>query len=177
MPHFRLLSEELRWDLVEYVRFLAIRGRFEELMLELSIADEEVADPDEVADIVVESWAEQALKAVHPPVREVDFTPDSVARGRAVYLDTTGANCVACHGESGRGDGPSATAFADGWGYPIVPRDLTSGVYRAGDSPADLYRSIATGINGTPMPAFEGSISPEDIWSMVHFLKSLRPSS
>ena len=99
---------------------------------------------------------------------------DTIARGRELYLDATGANCSACHGEGGRGDGPSARAFLDHWGYPLVPRDLTSGVYRAGSTRAALYGSIATGINGTPMPSFAGSIAPEDIWAMVHFIESLR---
>jgi len=30
MPDFRLINEERRWDLVEYVRYLALRGSFEQ---------------------------------------------------------------------------------------------------------------------------------------------------
>ena len=97
----------------------------------------------------------------------------SIARGREVYFDTAVANCASCHGDTGKGDGPSAEGFDDGWGYPIAPRDLTTGVFRAGSSPADLYRSIATGINGTPMPSFSGSLSPEEIWDLVHFVQNM----
>ena len=173
MPPFHLVSQEIRYDIVEYVRSLAIQGRFEELFLELAADDEELPDADEVAEIVYDAWAPESLRVVFPPISEIAFDDDSVARGREVYLASGGANCSACHGDGGEGDGPSAREFADHWGYPIVPRDLTSGVFRAGATSADLYRSIATGVNGTPMPSFEGSIPPEDIWAMVHFIQTL----
>jgi len=173
MPEFRLLSEEVRWDLTEYVRYLSIRGEFEQLALDLAWEDEELPDFEEVEELVVERWHPDEQKAVYPAVSEPDYDEESVDRGHELFLDTTVANCAACHGESGRGDGPSAEDFDDDWGYPIVPRDLTTGVYRAGSGSDDLYRSIATGINGTPMGSFSSSIEPEDIWHLVHYVQSL----
>lgn len=171
MPEFRLLSEEIRWDLVEYVRYVAMRGEFEQLLLDLAWEDEELPEADEVAEIVYERWGDAV--ATYPSAAETDADAASIERGREVYFDTAVANCAACHGETGRGDGPSATDFDDGWGYPIAPRDLTTGVFRAGSGPEDLYRSIATGINGTPMGSFSGSLTPEQIWDLVHFVQSL----
>jgi mono/diheme cytochrome c family protein len=173
MPGFRLLSEEIRSDLVEYVRWLAIRGEFEQLALDLAWDEEELPDFEEVREIVTERWDDTTLRPVYPATTEPPFDAASIARGREVYFDTAIANCASCHGDTGVGDGPSAGDFDDGWGYPIQPRDLTTGVYRAGETPADLYRSVATGINGTPMPAFVGSLAPEQIWDVVHFVMSL----
>ncbi|MFT7662417.1 MAG: mono/diheme cytochrome c family protein, partial [Planctomycetota bacterium] len=173
MPDFRLLSVELRWDLTEYVRYIAIRGEFEQLMLTLATEDEEIPDPEEVAEIVFEGWDPKYLRAVYPTAPEGEVDEDSIARGRAMYLDKGAANCATCHGETGIGDGPSAAGFNDAWGYPIVPRDLTTGVFRAGSGPEDLYRSISTGVNGTPMTAYGGSLTPEEIWDLVHFVQSL----
>ena len=173
MPGFVLLSEEIRWDMVEYVRYLAIRGEFEQLALDLAWDEEEIPDMEEVRELVAERWNPSTLRASYPSVAEPPYDADSVARGREIYFDTSVANCVACHGDTGVGDGPSAGDFNDDWGYPIVPRDLTSGVYRAGDNPEDLYRSIDTGINGTPMSAFGGSLEPEEIWDVTHFVMSL----
>lgn len=173
MPEFRLLSEERRWDLVEYVRWVAMRGEFEQMMLDWAWSDEELPDPDEVAEVVLERWSEEHTRAVYPGSPETDYTPQSVAHGRQLYLDAAGANCVSCHGESGQGDGPSASDLPDEWGYPIAPRDLTTGSFRAGNESADLYRSIATGVNGTPMPSFGSSFEPEEIWDLVHFVQSL----
>ena len=74
---------------------------------------------------------------------------------------------------SATGDGPSAAEFLDDWGYPIRPRDFTAGVFRAGESGADLYRTIATGIQGTPMGAYGSTIAAADVWHIVHYIQSL----
>jgi hypothetical protein len=31
------------------------------------------------------------------------------------------------------------------------------------------------GLNGTPMPSFADSISPDEAWDLVHFIQSLSP--
>ena len=173
MPDFRLLPRERRLDLVEYVRYLAIRGEFEQLSVDFSWDEEELADLDEVAEILEDRWNDRDLQPVFPPIPDTPFDADSVARGRELFIDPGAANCAACHGETGLGDGPSAAAFRDDWGYPIVPRDLTTGVYRAGNTPQDLYRTIDTGINGTPMGSFGDALSPEQIWDLVHYVQSL----
>ncbi len=173
MPDFRLLSEEIRWDLTEFVRYMAIRGEYEQLMLSLALEDEEIPDPEEIAEIIFDRWNPSTLKATYPAGPETTSDEASVARGRALYLDAGAANCQTCHGETGIGDGPSATQFKDAWGYPIIPRDLTTGVFRAGSGPEDLYRSISTGVNGTPMTAYGSSLTPDQIWDLVHFVQSL----
>ena len=55
----------------------------------------------------------------------------------------------------------------------IVPRNLRHGVYRGGRRPLDLYYRIYAGINGAPMPAAKGAVSPEDIWHIVNYVRSL----
>jgi mono/diheme cytochrome c family protein len=37
----------------------------------------------------------------------------------------------------------------------------------------DLYRVIASGIGGTAMPTWKGSLPEEEIWAIVHFVDSL----
>jgi mono/diheme cytochrome c family protein len=172
MPHFKLLTEERRWDVVEYVRYLSLRGEFEELLLTFTTEDEEFGDPQEVAEIVNTRWHPAQLTAVFPSSPEPEHGPDSIARGRELYMGTK-AGCAGCHGETGIGDGPSAEEFEDGWGYAIRPRDFTGGVYRAGSANSDLWGVVATGINGTPMGAFGGVLSSDEIWDIVHFVRSL----
>ena len=62
-------------------------------------------------------------KAAAPAAARV--TPAMLQRGREIYK----ANCVACHGESGKGDGPGAGVLNP------PPRDHTDRAY-AGDVPA-----------------------------------------
>lgn len=117
-------------------------------------------------------WQKEALVA--PLVIPV-AVPDSAsvrAKGREVY----GAmGCANCHGSAGRGDGPSVPELKDDWGEKIVPFDFTgAATLKAGDRPEDLYRTFMTGLNGTPMPSFADSLTPEDAWALVHYLRSLR---
>lgn len=178
MPSFHLLSEEKRLSVVEYVRYLALRGEFEELMLTVAVEEEELPDAREIADIVGARWADTRARIVLPTAPETPRDDASNERGRALFVDAARANCVACHGPTGRGDGPTADAYRDDWGYPIRPRDFTAGVFRSGATGADLWVTIAAGIKGTPMGAFAGTLSAEEIWDLVHFVQYLSsPSS
>ena len=66
--------------------------------------------------------------------------------------------CWSCHGNAGKGDGPSANELVDDWETPIHPFDFTTGAFKFGDTPADVYRTFNTGLNGTPMPSFYDTI-------------------
>jgi cytochrome c oxidase cbb3-type subunit 2 len=114
--------------------------------------------------------AEPQGKPLAIPARP-KFDAALVAKGKEVWVKV---QCAACHGETGKGDGPSATTLRDDWGHPIVPKDFTRGPLKSGDSPEDLYRTFQTGLNGSPMPSFAESISPEESWALVAFVGSLR---
>ncbi len=99
-------------------------------------------------------------------------TGDLVARGRRVYHD---AECSKCHGDRGRGDGPSAPGMKDDWGWPIRPSDLTWRPLQRGSALEEIYLTIATGLSGTPMPSYGDSLDSQEIWALVHYLESLVP--
>jgi mono/diheme cytochrome c family protein len=99
---------------------------------------------------------------------------ESIELGRKLYVDT---GCVKCHGNLGRGDGPSAPTLTDELGYPIRAADLTqSWTFRGGPSREDIFRTMSTGLNGTPMPSFSDSLSPEQRWAITDFIVSLSGS-
>ncbi len=96
-------------------------------------------------------------------------TFESIARGRQIFLQF---ECWKCHGLWGHGDGPSSQGMVDDWGYPIRVADLNHPkLLRGGYSPRELYRTIATGVGGTPMPAFGEALKPEDLWHLVNYLE------
>ncbi|MGH7404629.1 MAG: c-type cytochrome [Candidatus Methylomirabilales bacterium] len=112
--------------------------------------------------------AERAQAPV--PIPEVPpRTPKLVSKGREVYHK---AECFKCHGTQGRGDGPSATDLKDDWGYPIQPSDLTRPLKR-GSTPEAIYRTVVTGLDGTPMPSYEGALTDEDMWALASYVASL----
>lgn len=100
---------------------------------------------------------------------------ESIELGKKAY-DETG--CGKCHGTLGRGDGPSAPTLKDDWGNPIHPADLAQNwTFRGGSSREDIFRTMSTGFNGTPMPSFADALTPEQRWAITDFIVSLSGDS
>ncbi len=98
-------------------------------------------------------------------------TKDSVEAGKKLYEET---GCIKCHGTLGRGDGPSAPGMRDDFGNPIRPADLSqSWTFRGGSSREDIFRTMSTGFNGTPMPGFAEALKPEQRWAITDYIDSL----
>jgi mono/diheme cytochrome c family protein len=96
---------------------------------------------------------------------------ETVALGKKLYEET---GCSRCHGTLGRGDGPSAPTLKDDYGHPIRAADLSqSWTFRGGSSREDIFRTMSTGLNGTPMPAFVDGLTPEQRWAITDFIVSL----
>jgi mono/diheme cytochrome c family protein len=143
---------------------------------------------DGTVELVTSRWTEsQAEEAVvAPSVNRPPSTPESIARGRALYLSKD-LNCTACHGEAALGDGPQTYSITknaagednptpglyDEWGNLIKPRNLTQGIYRGGRRPIDLFCRLHGGIKGTPMPAFGGKKTDEELWDVVNYILSV----
>ncbi|MCA9772223.1 MAG: cytochrome c, partial [Myxococcales bacterium] len=53
----------------------------------------------------------------------------------------------------------------------------TSGVFRGGPADTDLYRTLTTGLDGTPMPAYGGSLTEEERWALVDYIRFLSSRS
>jgi mono/diheme cytochrome c family protein len=101
-------------------------------------------------------------------------TTASIELGKKLYEET---GCVKCHGTLGRGDGASAPTLTDDWGHPIRAADLTqSWTLRGGSSREDIFRTMSTGFNGTPMPSFADSLTAEQRWAITDFIDSLSAS-
>lgn len=83
------------------------------------------------------------------------------------------AACSICHGSNGKGDGPGAASLIDAWKQPSRPADFTKPHRKSGPKPQDLYRTIAHGLDGTPMTAYDKILPEETIWAMVAYLQSL----
>ncbi len=183
MPSFSFLSEEEIASLVEYVRYLAMRGEFELFLMRLVIDEEEYLPLDRTyvqedgLEPVFFLWEMAEDAVVEPPPRPPFDKPEqraaSIARGRELYAMKE-AQCVKCHGPEGLGDGEDAELYDD-WNKPKVgvtpektrdlaelftlplqeirPRNFHEGVFRGGSRPKDLYWRIHVGLQGTPMPA------------------------
>lgn len=102
----------------------------------------------------LKTFAPDFKEAAPPPIQvstPTESTPEAIKVGKMVYMLM---ECWACHGGSGKGDGKSGKTLNDDWGHKILPWNLTSFRYKAGNDAETLYRTFTTGLNGTPMPAY-----------------------
>jgi mono/diheme cytochrome c family protein len=125
----------------------------------------------------VMSFSDRYLAGDPPPPILIPPEPPSdeisIGRGRKLYEKL---QCAQCHGEDGAADGISKKMIDD-WGQPIAASDLTRGVYASGPAPSDRYRTLATGLSGTPMPSFIDQVTAGEMWDLVHYVDSLADRS
>jgi mono/diheme cytochrome c family protein len=92
-------------------------------------------------------------------------SPDVLRKGKSLFT----ANCQKCHGPLGKGDGPDsdkaepAADLTDEFRFELNPDGV-------------LYYKI---MNGHPpeMPAFKSTLTKDDTWALVEYVKSLRKPS
>jgi mono/diheme cytochrome c family protein len=83
-------------------------------------------------------------------------TEKTTLEGKQVYRVL---NCWKCHGPKGRGDGPAAADLKDDWGRPIRAYNFTMGRrFKCGGDDSDIYRTLLTGMTGSPMPSWEEAL-------------------
>lgn len=115
-------------------------------------------------------WERAEIKTVGIPAPP-PATPERIARGKQLYAD---AECLACHGATGRGDGPGAPTLKDESGLRIAATDLRRPQRcKNGSRPEDVYRTLVTGLAGTPMPSYGDSLEPDQAWELVYYVLSL----
>ena len=127
-----------------------------------------VAHLKTLAKDFVDDEAPRPIEIGHPPAT----TPDRIARGREIYQI---AGCASCHGASGRGDGAAATSLAYKSGRPARPRDLRIGSFHRGTQLGDIYLTLVTGLDGTPMASFVKVLPANDLWSVAMYVHSIVP--
>ena len=83
------------------------------------------------------------------------------------------AKCWECHGQTGKGDGEKAPGLKDDLKFPVKPADLTAGQFKSGPTVEDIFRTMTTGLSGTPMPSYRDSLSEEDRWALSYYVLAL----
>jgi mono/diheme cytochrome c family protein len=126
------------------------------------------AEVDDVID-VVRAFAPGAWDGNAPAIELGEPPPPDPERGAALWRDK---GCPACHGPTADGHGPSSFALR------APPYDLTTVLHRPREAGLDAYRaaaahSIATGLAGTAMPSFAGTLPAADIWALADHIAAI----
>lgn len=90
------------------------------------------------------------------------FGADAASAGAVVFK----ANCAACHGDTGHGDGPAGAALVP------APKNLAELQAQVGDD--YLFWRINSGKDGTAMVSWKGILTEEQIWQVISFIRTLK---
>jgi mono/diheme cytochrome c family protein len=93
---------------------------------------------------------------------ETPATADNAADGHTQY----GSTCAGCHGYDGRTPTKLGSSMS-----PRVPSLASAGVQSYSD--AEIYVVIHDGIRMSGMPGFASSQSSDEIWNLVHYIRTL----
>lgn len=151
MPAWYELPLNDRIAVIEYIKY--------ELAVDRS-------DPTKPYAYFVEEPAGAPLAVGPPPAP----TAELINHGKDVWQS---AKCWECHGHTGKGDGEKAAGLKDDFGFPVRPANLTSGQFKSGSAVEDIFRTIGTGLSGTPMPSYRDSLSEADRWALAYYILSL----
>jgi mono/diheme cytochrome c family protein len=181
MPSFKLLPENEVEALVDYVKYLALRGESERSLIHKLVEDEHLYDvraenelQEQLGEVrqlvakVAQKWKRASSVAIDP---RGDMSPEELAKsrahGRELFYGAI-ANCVKCHGESALGDG-QITDY-DNWVKDLVDPNKP-------DTAADVKKYVSLGMlpprNIRPrnlrLGVFRGGMRPVDIyWRIVN---------
>ena len=87
-----------------------------------------------------------------------------MARGQILYDE----HCARCHGLTGKGDGPDAAKL-------IVPPANFHTARSKAKTDFELLTSISYGIAFSPMHAWRGKVTDEELLELVRYLRELAP--
>jgi len=90
-------------------------------------------------------------------------------RGAALYGKLL---CAHCHGEEGLGNGIAARAYDRTASREVRIRDFTRGRFIRGTEMEDIYLTLRTGLEGTPMGAYD-TLRDDEIWALAAYVRSL----
>lgn len=187
MPSFvPLLDDDELDSVVEYVRFLSIRGEMErrlvselavdysQEMYEERLADEETREEileeltefmeedmvdiiDETGEDLIEDWEDAEDSELFPETPRVEDTPASRRRGRQLYLSKD-IQCADCHGAAAEGNGPQSLIFEKNpETQELYPDPGLHDVWHNVNQPRDLTQGI-----------YRGGRRPIDLYRRLH---------
>ena len=93
-------------------------------------------------------------------------SPESIAKGKELYMERSKGNCVFCHGDTGAGNEANLAKLRR------KPADLTNKERQGAMTDGEVFWKISKGIQGI-MPAGEKRMTEEERWDVVNYVRTL----
>jgi mono/diheme cytochrome c family protein len=137
-PWKESLTEDQRWKVIRYV---------EQMFARPVMHDPDEGDPSgDYANLT----------------NPLDNTIEILDEGKQIFT----RECLVCHGDAGRGNGPYRDLLQPG------PPDFGDGGY--GDfTDSDYFWRISEGVPWSAMPAWKIHYGEEDRWKLVHYIRTM----
>jgi len=182
MPSFNVLPDQELQAMASYVIHLSLRGEVEFYTMSALIEESGLQNNSveghtrAMLATLINDWKNCQTQVIAPapfPYKTDEQMKASVLRGLKIFMDEKDG-CVKCHPSFGR----SSLFRFDSWGTEVRPADLTTGLYRGGRRPLDLYHRVYAGINGSGMASFRSLQDNADekqnaLWDVVNFVQIL----
>ena len=128
-------------------------------------ASQPPAAPPRTSGAAPADWQVPAAEAALP--NPVPASPENLRKGDELFR----RHCTACHGSSGKGDGPIALQWTR------LPRDLTHPERQARLTDGEIFTKISEGHRHEGeviMPGLAGRLGADDRWRIVLHVRTLR---
>lgn len=96
----------------------------------------------------------------------VAATPESISKGKDLYLGKVKGNCIFCHGETGSGNEANLPKLRR------KPADLSNKERMSAMTDGEVFWKVSKGINEI-MPAGEQRMTEEERWNVVNYVRTL----
>ncbi len=162
MPSFALLTDQERAAVLSYVRGFIDPSNRDPAGAPLSIGkDPWTRDPD--------GGINEGRKAYHAFAKCWSCHPAYESRSEIARL-TAESNLPATEL---RPNLYESEAKESQWGAPIRPPDFLIDRIKTGLDLETLAMVINAGVGGTAMPTWAGALSPQQVWGIAHYVRSL----
>ena len=95
--------------------------------------------------------------------REPRGSAKLIEKGKGAYAIW----CVACHGEKGEGDGPTAHTLNP------RPRNFRSAKFKQGSSAKQIFKTLETGVPRSAMVGYK-NLSDDERWALASYVLELK---
>ncbi len=167
MPHFKLLSQAEKEGVVETIKSFSTRWTEEPPGTSISFYSLPIElGPDAQEDI--DLMVEEGEQIYHSKAQCWSCHPVYASGDRLKELEEIAKIKITR-------DNPtqSITPEANDWGEIVIPPEFRTDHLKSARDLNGIYRVLASGIGGTQMPSWDGSLTGDELWALTFYIDSL----